>query len=77
MPQAAMRVVCALGDPCLPSCQANLEASLEPDVISVRSLGTRKPDTKPQPDMKQRILLSPCHGSERRETCVVLPNSKQ
>ena len=40
-------------------------------------LGTRKPDTKPQPDMKQHILLNPRHGRERRETCGVLPFSKQ
>ena len=39
--------------------------------------GHRKSDTKPQPDMRQRTLLSPHHGQERRETCGVLPFSKQ
>ena len=39
------------------------------------TLGTRKPDTKPQPDTKQRTLLSPRRGRERRETCGVLPFS--
>ena len=45
--------------------------------VQWHSLGTRKPDTKPQPDMKQRTLLSPRHGRDRRETCGGLPFSKQ
>ena len=37
--------------------------------FSLQKLGTRKPDTKPQPDMKQRTLLSPRHGRDRSLWC--------
>ena len=33
-------------------------------------LGTREPDTKPQPDMKQRILFSPRHGRQCKKLVV-------
>ena len=33
-------------------------------MLTLQTLGTRKPDTKPQPDMKQHVLLSPRHGRE-------------
>ena len=48
------------------------QISVPPIAIADRQpttdLGTRKPDTKPQTDMKQRIMFSPCHGQESART---------
>ena len=40
-----------------------------------RSLGTRKPNTKHQPDMKQRTSFSAHHGRECSKTYGILPFS--